>query len=192
MRYHGFRYALGLNLLLVASTVSTAAWSADNGIYIGGSFGEVSSDYNLMSGQGAETDDNGFKALIGARPFDWLAIEANYADLGETRAPLNVACITIPCPDEETIDVRSVSVSLLGVWALPLLDVYGRVGTSRWETKHGVAFGLPQKDEGTDPTYGIGVQGRLGSFALRVEYERFDFGREDADLLSAGFTHTFL
>ena len=192
LRTHNFRYALGLSCLLAALALPSVAWSADNGIYIGGSFGEVSSDYDLMFGQGSETDDNGFKAIIGARPFDWLAIEANYADFGETRAPLNIACVTLPCPDEETVDARSVSVSLVGIWALPLLDVYGRVGTSRWETKHAVAFGLLQKDEGTDPTYGVGVQGRLGSFALRVEYERFDFGRADADLLSAGFTYTFL
>ena len=65
LRTHNFRYALGLSCLLAALALPSAAWSADNGIYIGGSFGEVSSDYDLMFGQGSETDDNGFKAIIG-------------------------------------------------------------------------------------------------------------------------------
>ena len=191
LRTHALRYALGLNLLLLASAMPRLAWPADNGLYVGGSLGEVSSDYALAFGnQGAE-DDDGFKAIVGARPFDWLAIEANYVDLGETRSPLAIVCVTTPCPDQETVDARSLSVSVLGMWALPALDLYARVGTSRWETKHQIRFGPSQKSEGTDPTYGVGLQGRLGSFALRVEYERFDFGREDADLVSAGFTYTF-
>jgi hypothetical protein len=176
---------------VLASALPSLAWSADNGIYVGGSFGEVSSDYALTFGQDVE-DDNGFKAIVGARPFDWLAIEANYADFGEARAPLFIVCITPPCPDEETVAAKSLSVSLLGMWALPALDLFARVGTSRWETEHQIRFGPVQKDKGTDATYGLGLQARLGSFALRVEYERFDFGREDADLVSAGFTYTFL
>jgi hypothetical protein len=73
---------------------------------------------------------------------------------------------------------------------LPLVDLYGRVGMARWETERRVAFA--QDDEGTDPTLGAGVQLRFGSFALRVEYERFDFGDDEVDLRSVGFTYTFL
>jgi hypothetical protein len=189
-RSHGLRY--GLHLLILAAAVPGISWAADNGIYLGGSYGEVSSDYALSFGQGREVDDHGFKAIVGARPFDWLAIEANYADLGETRSPLFIVCVTVPCPDEETVDAQSLSVSVLGMWALPLVDLYARVGASRWETQHQIRFLPEQKLEGTDPTYGVGLQGRLGGFALRVEYERFDFGGEDADLVSAGFTYTFL
>jgi hypothetical protein len=194
-RSRGHRHALTLSLLLLASTTPGLAWSADNGIYVGGSFGDVSSDYAFGADHRAADDDRAFKAIVGARPLDWLAIEANYTDFGETRAALDVACPAIPgfpCPDRETVDARALSVSLLGMWALPLLDVYARVGTSRWETEHRVRFGNALKTEGTDPTYGVGLQGRVGSFALRVEYERFDFGRDDAELLSAGFTYTFL
>lgn len=45
---------------------------------------------------------------------------------------------------------------------------------------------------GTDPTYGAGVQGRLGSCAIRAEYERFKLENDSIDSLSLGFTYTFL
>ena len=84
----------------------------------------------------------------------------------------------------------SLSVSAVGLFSLPLVDLYGRVGLARWEAERRVL--VAQKDEGTDPTYGAGVQVRLGSFALRVEYERFELGDDSADLRSIGFTYTFL
>jgi hypothetical protein len=182
-----------LPLLLVTVTPGFAQ-GADNGIYVGGAYAAASSDHDWSTAHGPQDEGNGFKAIVGARPFDWLAIEANYIDLGETAAPLLVACaavVGVQCPDRETFDARALSVSAVGMLALPLVDLYARVGAARWETERQVRFGPAQPAEGTDPTYGVGVQGRLGSFALRFEYERFDFGNDDANALSLGFTYTF-
>lgn len=184
-----------LPLLLLASLLPAVGWCADNGIYLGGSLATPKSDLDWSTAHGPEDEGVGFKAIIGARPLDWLAIEANYVDLGETAVPLFVACPAVvgyPCPDEETFDAQALSVSVLGMLALPLVDLYARVGTARWETQRQVRFGPEQDREGSDPTYGVGLQGRIGSFALRVEYERFDFDRDDVDSLSLGFTYTFL
>ena len=76
------------SLLLMASV----AGAADNGIYLGG--GVVRSSIDASSGDIANTlnnsdlddDDNGFKAIVGIRPLDWLAAEVNYIDLGEVSA----------------------------------------------------------------------------------------------------------
>ena len=185
----------GLPLLVLASLLPAVGWCADNGIYIGGSLGTPSSDLDWSTDHGPEDESNGFKAIVGARPLDWLAIEANYVDLGETAVPLLVVCPALVgylCPDEETFDAQVLSVSVLGMLALPLVDLYARVGSARWETQRQVRFGGEQESEGSDPTYGVGLQGRVGGFALRLEYERFDFDRDDADLLSLGFTYTFL
>ena len=183
----------GVPLLVLASLVPAVGWSADNGIYIGGSLATPSSDLDWSTDHGPEDEGIGFKAIVGARPLDWLAIEANYVDLGETSVPLLAGvCPGFPCPDEETFDAQALSVSVLGMLALPLVDLYARLGTTRWETQRQVRFGAEQEREGSDATYGVGVQGRIGSFALRVEYERFDFDRDDVDTLSLGFTYTFL
>jgi len=65
------------------------------------------------------------------------------------------------------------------------------LGVTHWESKASL-FGASQKETGTDPTYGAGAQFRVGSFALRLEYERFDFDNDSSDLVSVGFTYTFL
>jgi hypothetical protein len=164
--------------------------AADNGFYLGGAASNVSSDYTVPSAAGAPDDDDGFKLIGGFRPLDAFAIEANYVDLGTTRVPLGIVCVTTPCPTETAIDSRALSVSAVGLFALPLVDLYARVGVARWEAERRIVFS--QEDAGTDPTYGAGVQLRFGSFALRVEYERFEFGDDSADLRSIGFTYTFL
>jgi hypothetical protein len=165
--------------------------AADNGIYVGLASSDVSSDYDVGAfSVGPVDDERGFKAIVGFRPLDSFAIEANYADLGATRVPLGLVCVTTPCPAAASIDSQAVSVSAVGLFALPLVDLYARVGVSRWESEQR-AF-APQEREGTDPTYGAGAQVRVGSFALRMEYERFDFDDDSADLVSIGFTYTFL
>jgi hypothetical protein len=180
------------SLMLSASLlVPGAALAADNGFYLGLSASDVSSDYDLgpAAASGAD-DDSGFKGIVGFRPLDSFAIEANYVDLGEARVPLAIACITTPCPTEAQIDSQAVSVSAVGLLALPLVDLFARVGYARWESEQ--ASFSPEQRDGSDATYGAGAQFRVGSFALRVEYERFKFDDDDADLMSVGFTYTFL
>ena len=180
------------NLLLVATlSAPGAALAADNGFYLGLASSDVSSDFDLgPAAAGDADDDRGFKGIVGFRPLDSFAIEANYVDLGETRVPLNLVCVQTPCPTEASIDSQAVSVSAVGLFALPLVDLFARVGYTRWESE--LSAFVPQDREGSDPTYGAGAQFRVGSFALRFEYERFEFDSDDADLVSIGFTYTFL
>jgi len=178
-------------LLLLASLLAPrgAALAADNGFYLGLAASDVSSDYGPAV-IGDADDDLGFKGIVGFRPLDAFAIEANYVDFGETRVPLDIACITTPCPNEVSIDSQAISVSAVGMFALPLVDLFARVGYARWESD--LAPFAAGERSGSDPTYGAGAQVRLGSFALRLEYERFDFDDDSADLVSIGFTYTFL
>ena len=178
-------YGFGL-LLSGCLTAPGAALAADNGFYLGLASSEVSSDYAVssLSSSGAD-DDRGLKAIVGFRPLDSFAIEANYVDMGETNVPLSFP------PSTLSIESESLSVSAVGLIALPLVDLYGRVGMSRWESEASFLGGT-QKESGTDPTYGAGAQFRVGSFALRLEYERFDFEDDSSDLVSLGFTYTFL
>lgn len=181
---------IGTCVLAVLLVTPGVALSADNGFYLGGAASDVSSDYAIPVGAGPVDDDAGLKLIGGMRPLDSFAIEANYVDLGTTRAPLNIVCVTLPCPSQLDIDTQALSVSAIGLFTLPLVDLYGRVGLARWEAERQTL--VSQKDEGTDPTYGAGLQVRLGSFAIRVEYERFELGDDSVDLRSIGFTYTFL
>ena len=179
--------------LLISACLAApgAAFAADNGFYVGLASSDVSSDYDLgpFAAGGAE-DDQGLKAIVGFRPLDWLAVEANYVDMGETRIALNIVCTAAPCPTEATIESEALSVSAVGLLALPLVDLYARVGYANWESE--LSPFVTEKLDGSDPTYGAGAQFRVGSFALRLEYERFDFDDDSSDLVSVGFTYTFL
>ena len=179
------------SLLLATVLTPGAALAADNGFYLGLGTSDVSSNYELGGLVGSEAEDErGFKGIVGFRPLDSFALEANYVDFGETIAPLSVSLPCIGCPTTAQIDSQAVSVSAVALLALPLVDLFARVGYARWESEMEII--ASQETEGSDPTYGAGIQFRVGSFALRAEYERFDFDDDDADLLSVGFTYTFL
>ena len=200
----GFRRSW-LCMLAAALAAPTSALAQDNGIYLGIAASDVSTDYgwrtDLLS-TAADEDTSGFKLIGGVRPLDRLAIEANYVDLGTSGAELSIVCaatIGFPCPNRASIDGRAVSVSVLGFVTLPLVDIYGRLGVSRWEadgdlrfTGAGSGLTVPTTREGTDPTVGVGVQFRFASMALRAEYEYFEILDDSAGAVSVGLTYTFL
>lgn len=192
IRIHAALPTLATALLLVASVTQ----AADNGVYLGASAGDAATDYNWNLGQtDAVTEDSGFKLIGGVRPLDAMAVEFDYVDFGSASVPISVACppvVGVSCPNSASIDTRALSVSIVGHIALPLLDLFGRVGVSRWESELELQLAPTQKTQGTDPTYGLGAQLRLGSFALRLEYERFERARDSVDLTTFGFTYTFL
>jgi hypothetical protein len=185
---HSHRNGAHWRSLLILATLAApgAALAADNGFYLGLASSDVSSDYALssISPAGAD-DDRGLKAIAGFRLLDSFALEANYVDMGETTVPITFPASTL------SIDTQAFSVSAVGLIAMPLVDLYGRVGMARWDSEASL-LGASNKESGTDPTYGAGAQFRVGSFALRLEYERFDFDDDSSDLVSIGFTYTFL
>jgi len=179
-------------LLTACLTAPGAAFAADNGFYVGLASSDVSSDYAQAVAIGDADDDQGFKGIVGFRPLDAFAIEANYIDFGDSTVPLGIACVTTPCPSQAQIDTQALSVSAVGMFALPLVDLFARVGYAKWESDLDIAALASQQRDGSDLTYGAGAQVRFGSFALRLEYERFDIDDDSVDLTSIGFTYTFL
>ncbi len=165
------------------------ALSADNGIYLGASIGQsnVKFDDNL-GGQSLDFDASatGFKAIAGWRFIDWLAVEANYVDLGS--GDDNVLGEKI-----ET-DIDGVSLSAVGFVPVGPVDLFARVGAVNWNADIGAPnLGVSASDDGTDLTYGVGAQFRVWSLSIRGEYEMFDISDADTvDLFSIGVTWTFL
>lgn len=172
--------------LAAALLLASPAQAQDNGIYFGGSMGDLSSDFdwNLDNITGDESEDTPYKLIGGVRPFDSFGLEVNYVDLGNTTVPVSGS------GNRAGYETNALSVSAVGFFHLPLLDVFGRVGLARWDSDPTSLVGGLDGDDGTDPTYGIGAQVRLGSFAVRAEYEDFDVQGGSAELASIGFTYT--
>ena len=163
--------------------LSAPALGADNGIYIGGAVGQANievDDLDDLTGADFKGDDTGFKFIVGIRPLDWLAVEANYVDFGS--------------PDDSVQGTRvsadgdGITASVLGFLPVGPVDLFARVGLISWDTN---VEGL--STDGTDLAYGAGVQFRVWSISLRAEYEIFDADEiDELNMVSIGATFTFL
>jgi opacity protein-like surface antigen len=181
-----------------AALTCVTAHAQDNGIFIGASAADVSTDFDLgLAAPAYDVDDetSGFKLIGGIRPLDPFALEFNYVDLGEMEATLADVCppaIGGGCPGSVTFDATALSVSAVGYVSLPFIDLFGRAGVARWESEREIPLLGSATERGTDMTYGAGAQVRFLSFAVRLEYERFELDRDSVDTVSVGFTYTFL
>ena len=159
------------------------ASAADNGIYLGGSVGQSALEIDDFD---YDADATGYKIIAGWRFLDWLAVEGNYVDLGSGEDKVS--------GDKVEIDVSGVSLSAVGFLPVGPVDLFARVGAVNWDADVSVAgFDAGGSADGTDFTYGAGVQFRVWSLGIRAEYEVFDISDADnVDLLSLGVTWTFL
>ncbi len=173
---------LGTFSLLAAAPQAEAA---DNGFYIGA--GITDSEFQFDDFGDGNLDDNSFKVIAGFRPLDWLAVEANYIDLGDDEA------------DGDSIEARAFTASALFIKEFQVVDLYARAGFANWKTDIDVSGGGPGSvsDDGWEPTFGAGIGLHFGSLGVRAEYEQFSaelFDALDVDVktVSVSFTYTFL
>jgi hypothetical protein len=170
------------------SLLSLPALAADNGIYLGASVGQSSVQFDdTIGGESFNFDASatGFKAIAGWRFIDWLAVEANYVDLGSGDD-------TIDGERLET-DINGVSLAAVGFVPIGPVDLFAKVGAINWNADLQTDSFGSLSDDGTDLTYGLGAQFRVWSLSIRGEYEIFDIdGPDDVDMFSIGVTWTFL
>jgi hypothetical protein len=176
------------------------AQAADNGIYIGGGVSRTSIDtgsdfVESVPNFSLDDDDNGFKLIVGMRPFDWLGFEANYVDFGNIELSSS-GSVLLPAVPEGSFELTGFDAFAVGFLSAPFVDVFGKVGAIRWDSDAAVSIGdfdFSSSESGTDFAYGAGLQARLGSLAARLEYERFEVdGTDEVAMVTLGLTYTFL
>ena len=168
--------------------VAAPAFAADNGIYLGAGVGQSGVSYeDAVEGIDVDFDANAtaFKAIAGWRFLDWLAVEANYVDLGS--ADDNLA------GEKVETDINGISLAAVGFLPIGPVDLFAKVGAINWNADLETESFGSLSDDGTDLNYGVGAQFRVWSLSLRAEYERFDISDADTvDMVSLGVTWTFL
>jgi opacity protein-like surface antigen len=190
-------------LLAQPGGTATAADSPD--LYVGAAIGasHIESKTSLVLGdlfptaQTEEIDKThvAFKVMVGARPISWLGAELDYIDFGEPRGTL----FGYPA------DVSLKGPAAFGLLYLPVpvIDVYLKGGIARLQsTVNGSACSpcacavctVPFQVDRTNTSgaVGVGIQYRVGSLAMRAEYERFSAAGGNPSLLSAGVIWSFL
>jgi hypothetical protein len=156
------------------------ASAADNGFYLGA--GVTQTKFDPDDVDDFKFDDNSFKVIAGFRPLDWLAVEANYIDLGSESE------------GGASIDSNAITASVLLLKEFQVVDFYARAGIARWNVDASLG-GLDASDDGNEFTYGVGVGVHFGSLGVRAEYEKFTIGGDfetDVNTLSLSATYTFL
>jgi hypothetical protein len=179
-----FAAVAALGALSLAAIAPQAA-AADNGFYIGA--GITQSQFDVDEFGSDSLDDNSFKLIVGFRPLNWLAVEANYIDLGgESFQDVDLG--------DTSIDSTAITVSALAIAEFGVIDLYGRLGMANWKIDIDTEEFGSISDDGWEPTYGVGLGAHFGSFGVRAEYEMFSPSDLDTDIstVSLSFTYTFL
>jgi hypothetical protein len=175
------------------------------GLYVGGAVGAGRIETNsggVVPSATDHFDENhvAFKAMVGVRPLSWIGGEISYVDFGRPNGTLGGA--------PANVSLRGVSAFGVVYLPVPVIDIFLKAGAAHLEsTVNGEAYQacpalvgiacaptVPFRVEHTDTHFsaGAGVQYKIGSFALRGEYERFSTASDHPELLSIGLTWTFL
>jgi hypothetical protein len=177
-----FAAIAALGALSLAALAPQAA-AADNGFYLGA--GITKTEFDIDDVGSDSLDDNSYKIIAGFRPLNWLAIEANYIDLGSI--------------DEDgfELDTSAITVSALFLKEFAVIDLFARVGMANWQADTSIEDLGNFDDDGWEPTFGVGIGAHFGSLGVRAEYEQFSaelFDALDSDIstVSLSFTYTFL
>lgn len=185
-----YRHSLAAVIAASLGLGSLQVRAADNGIYLGGSIGQSGVEFDDQIDETDfeyDADTTGYKLIAGWRFVDWLAVEANYVDLGNGSDKV--------LGEKVEVDVSGWSLSAVGFLPIGPVDLFARVGAIDWsaDLDSPTDSDFRGKDDGTDLTYGGGVQFRVWSISLRAEYERYDVADADTvDMVSLGVTYTFL
>lgn len=165
-------------VLLMVLALGAAVARAENGVFYAGA-GVVRNsvtDFTGPAGGLPDLKNTSWKAFAGVRPLNWLAVEADYVDLGSAGTTTGTGA------DIVDAEVRGSAFAAYGVGfvpiPLPAVDIFGKAGFARWRLDGNYAalfMPLSSKyaDNGTEFAWGIGAQAHIGMFGARLEYESF-------------------
>jgi len=201
-----------VSLLAFAATCASTRVFADDllGFYVGAATGDShvrnAREINGDTDYDYEFDEqhSAWKLTAGIRPISPLGVELEYIDFGNPSSGHAISGFG------GLTRAGAKGLTLFGLGYLPLpvpfLDVYGKLGIARLHmtaTEVSPTPACPAGDAPCGPTtfnisdwstnfaYGAGVQGKIGSLAIRAEYERISASGGNPDLISLGVTWTF-
>jgi opacity protein-like surface antigen len=170
------------------------------GLYIGGAVGQSQVEANVPTVGDFKENHSAFKVIAGIRPISLIGAEFSYIDFGHPSGNIN----GVPS------DVSEKGADAFAVLYLPVpvVDVFVKAGLARLQStaNSGLRIGIacPFTDPNCGPVLfrldrtntsfaaGAGAQFKLGTWAVRAEYEHFNAAGGNPSLVSLGVTWTFL
>ena len=171
----------------LALSGTTFAQDADvePGLYVGAGLTQSRWDADNFDVDDLDDEDNSWKVLAGYRFNPYFAVEGDYIDFGEAKAPLT------PASEAFDAEAKGFAVYAVGLIPVSMFDLYAKAGAARIDGEG--RFGdVNFEDDATEFAYGAGVRMRLQNFGIQAEYEKFDTDVVgDLDLISLGVTYSF-
>ncbi len=172
---------LAAGLVCADSALAQGKLKAE-GVYLGGSAGAGLTKLDIDNVDLLDDTSLAWKAVVGFRS-RYFAVEFDYRSLQEVNS-------VIP-GSEITAKTKGFTGSALLILPVGPVDIFGRAGGFRATSTIGIADNITETKEWA-LVYGGGLGLRVGSFTLRVEYERPQLEAiEDLHLLMGGFTIAF-
>jgi opacity protein-like surface antigen len=211
------RSSVALTVLILCSLGATAGAQAGDllGLYVGASFGQAhiraeQGDIVPQAGGTLDMTHSAFKGMLGIRVLSFLGAEVAYMDFGKVSSMPGSQTST-PLPGAitaEQVSQKGEAAFALLYLPVPIVDVYVKAGLSRITTDSsatvtplgvatcaidrpncGAPYSVSHDFTDTGFAYGAGLQWKLGDWAVRGEYERFDAAGANPSLLSIGMTY---
>ena len=160
-----------LLVTLLALSAGAGAARADGLLYVGAGISD-----NKLEDIGdslSHIHDASWKLLVGTRPLRWLAVEADYLDLGSHTDQYFGGTGSVHS------DAQAFAAYAVGFLPLPIpfLDIYGKAGLANWrlhqDTNLAPGDFFHYSDNGSDFAWGVGGQVHFGNVGARLEYESF-------------------
>jgi hypothetical protein len=154
--------------LLLWAAAAMPAQAKTTGFYLGGGIGPAFIESNLgnLDEQDVRLEEEKFAwKLFGGYRYRFVALEADYRDLGEVRDTFR----------NYNLSSKTTGFDLLALGLLPLgpVDLFGKAGLFFWNTDQ-QAVGRSDDRSGTDPAWGLGLGFRVWRLAVRFEFEKFE------------------
>jgi OmpA-OmpF porin, OOP family len=165
--------ALGALLLPIAGP---ALADADAGLYLGGGFGDFSTNINNLGDVGQlidfDVDEDATEIFAGWRFSPVLAVQLDYTDFGKSTNAVNLLDVTT--------QTKGWTPSVVGTLPLGPVELFGRAGMIFYDVTVDTPNDTLVDASGNDPMYGVGVGGTvLDRLSLRAEYDRVDIDELD-------------
>ena len=206
-------------LIFAAFPVSKVLADDPFGFYVGGSVGQSNVRASQLDFLGpyppnpspapvsVSKSSTGWKVFAGIRPISLIGAEFAYTDFGH---PMVSQGPPVGFGLAYNAGLRARATTAFGILyapiPIPILDVYAKAGVARLQTSVDAAgaFGcwaplacaaypvtVHRDQTNARFAYGAGVQAKLSSIGIRLEYERISASGGDPNLLSLGVTWSF-
>jgi opacity protein-like surface antigen len=205
--------ALALGVLIGPPVINAAE---PLGVYAGGAIGQARIDTGNLEGASPSggafsfgtysENHSAYKLIVGLRPLSLIGAEIAYMDFGHPGRSFSP-----PGSTTASADVKMSGAAAFGMLYLPVpvVSVYAKAGVARLQATSNVSLALvgvgtcainnpncawfSRRNSVTNTSLaaGAGAQLKLGAWALRAEYERFNVAGGNPGLASLAATWTF-